>query len=75
MGNEPVISVDLYGDIAGIHSLATDKPQSSEAVLTMAAQINTMTALDIRYQQETGVVLGAYHVGSLREKDGAGRED
>ncbi len=72
---KPEISVDLYGDIAEILSLATDKPQSSEVVLTMAAQINTMTALDMRYQAETSVVLGGYHIGNLREEDGAGRED
>ena len=52
------------------------KSRSSEQVLNMAAQVNTMTALDMTYQQETRASLGAYHVGNLsREIDGAGGED
>lgn len=69
------ISVDLYGDLAGILSVATGKSRSSEQVLNIAAQVNTMTALDIGYQQENRVIAGAYHVANLGEIDGAGRED
>lgn len=76
VARELEISVDLYGDIAGILSMATGKSRSSEQVLNMAAQVNTITALDMQYQQETRVSLGAYHVGNLsREIDGAGWVD
>lgn len=70
------ISVDLYGDMAGILSVATGKSRSSEQVLNMAAQVHMMTALDMSYQQETHVSVGAYHVGNVGniacEDDGAG---
>lgn len=40
------IFADLYGDLAGILSVATGKAKASEEILTMAAQVHTLTGTD-----------------------------